>query len=92
MSDNEQADWDNLIKSSGFQRLQQWAQKNWTDQIAQLMAGAVNDTNDQIALSKMRQVIAAKKAVDLVMGHPAERLAQLKAEKPQETMSRGGFR
>ena len=92
MSDNEREDWDNLLKSSGFQRLQQWASREWGEQIAQLMSGAVNDTNDTVALSKMRQVIAAKKAVDLVLGRPKERLMELERQgQTTSTMGRGGL-
>lgn len=74
MSDNEQADFENLIKSPGWQRVCEYATAQWTHGIAQHISAAVNDRDDSIALQKMRQVIAAKSAVEQLIAFPDERL------------------
>ena len=91
----EREDLDNLVKSPGWQRVQQWAKNEWRDRITQATEQAANATNDVEALNKLRQVIAAKKAIELAMAWPDERLLKLTVqsaagERPY-TLQRGGL-
>lgn len=70
----EREDLDNLLKSPGWQRLEQWAQHEWRTQVAHHTEVAANEADDVAALNKLRQVIAAKKAVELVLNWPQKRL------------------
>lgn len=69
-------EWRGLLQHPGWLRLTAWARQEWVDQIDQHLATAVNDTNDLLALQKMRQVIAAKRAVENVLAYPQEQLRQ----------------
>ncbi len=95
MSDrNEAEDLDDLLRHPGWQRLCGHFRGFWSDQIEQQIANAVNDVNDTLAAGKMRQVIAAKRAVSALLEWPDERLRQLqtaaKAREPLVTESRRG--
>lgn len=73
----ERDDLENLLKSAGWHRLVTWAEEEWTAQLTGHLRSAANDTNDLLALQKIRQVIAAKEAVQRFLERPKERLAQL---------------
>jgi hypothetical protein len=93
MSDNEREDWDNLLKSSGFQRLQQWAEQEWAGQLPILLNKAVAAADAQ-AIDNLRQVLACSKAIDLVMNRPKERLSQLEQQAMAQNtrhVGRGGL-
>lgn len=83
-----------LTKHPGYLRFVAFAQKEWTEQISQHLETSVNDPNDVMAVNKMRQVIAAKKAVDRLLAWPGERIAQLERHKaagiPTGSQNRGG--
>jgi hypothetical protein len=95
MSDrNEAEDLDDLLRHPGWHRLRDHFRGYWTEQIEQQLAQAVNDTDDALAAGKMRQVIAAKRAVAALLEWPDDRLRQLataaKAREPLVTDSRRG--
>lgn len=76
---NEKEDLQTLITSPGWLRVVNYATQEWQEQIARHMETAANDTNDLMALQKMRQVIAAKKAVERLIAWPEERLRAMQA-------------
>lgn len=80
MADGEAADLENLIKSPGWLRVRRHTEQEWIEHIDQHLGHATNDTDDLLALQKLRQVIAAKRAAEAVLAWPAHRLAQLKAQ------------
>ena len=63
------------------------------EQIAQATDTAANATNDTEALNKLRQIIAARKAVELVTGWPDDRLKELtRSAAPRPfSLQRGGL-
>lgn len=94
MTTTEREDLENLIKSPGWQRVQGWARTEWMENIARHTEVAANATNDTDALNKLRQVIAAKKAVELVIDWPDQRLKALAQQVTQAeripSLQRGG--
>lgn len=85
---DEREDWQALIDSPGFQRLQAYAKAD----MDRHMEAALNDVESEVALNRLRQVVASKKVVDRVLRYPAERL---KALAPSEAVpvgyARGGL-
>ena len=91
---NEAEDLDDLLRHPGWALLARHARQYWGDELENHLAAAIGDTNDTLALAKMRQVIAAKRAVMLLIEWPAARLRQLEAgvasRTPVVTESRRG--
>lgn len=85
---DEREEWQALIDTPGFQRLTKWAKAD----LEQHMLNAANTVEDTAALNTLRQVIAAKRAVERVLGYPSDRLKALKhAEVSMLVQSRGGL-
>ena len=85
-------DLEGLLSHPGWIRLKTWAEKEWAHQIQQHTETAANNTDDVAALNKLRQVLAAKKAVELVMDWPHQQIAKAKASAQQTvTTVRGGY-
>lgn len=76
MSD-ELEDLTNLTKHPGWLRLTNHVREEWAVKLSRHVEVCANEVNDAIALQKLRQVIAAKKAVDGFMAWPEERLKTL---------------
>jgi hypothetical protein len=95
MTTNEREDLDNLLKSPGWQRLEAWARHEWQEQMIRHTEVAADATNDIEALNKLRQVIAAKKAVEVVLSWPSHQLKRITTQAAGETrvpaLARGGF-
>ena len=93
---SEYEDLDSLIGNAGWLRLKQWVENDFAAKMQHAMEQAANSTDDIDALNKLRQVLAAKKAVMLVLDWPQQRLNGLRAQKmAQEThtdLSRSGYR
>ena len=89
-TDDEQEIWTDLLASKGWARLVQWAQTEWTQQKERAIAMAANETADVLAMSTLRQVLAADRAVQLVLNHPRERLKGLQHQPTERMFSRGG--
>ena len=93
---DEKTDLEQLVKSPGWLRFVQAQDAYWADALSREVAGAANDRDDLIALQKIRQVIAAQRAVTAAVAWPQERIRALtamdKAETHTPAMSRGGFR
>ncbi len=94
--DQEREDLDALTKSPGWHRLVSWATNDMAQRLAQHTESAANLTDDLAALNQLRQVIAAKRAVDVMLQWPTTRLKELHAqaagEERQQSLSRGGVR
>lgn len=75
--DHEREDIDALLRSPGWQRVKAWAEKDLTAKMNSATEHAANETDDVSALGKLRQVIAAKRAVTLVLDYPETRLQEL---------------
>lgn len=91
MTTTELEDYQNLVKSPGWQRLLAWAEADLQAQMTRHIDAVANHTDDQQALALLRQVIAARRMVDVVLAHPAARLKQLAPrEAPALSLSRGG--
>lgn len=80
MDPNEREHYEALIQSPGWLLLTAWAKDEFRQQLSTLVALAVKDSNDAAALTKLRQVVAAKEAVELVLEYPAKRAKELRAE------------
>lgn len=70
----EREDLEDLIRHPGWLQVCHENRIFWVEQIADRLRSAVNDTDDAMALSKMRQLIAAKDAVERFMTWPKEKL------------------
>ena len=96
MSDTEREDLAALVTSPGWQRVTAWVRADLAANMAQHTERAANDTDDVAALNKLRQVIAAKRAVEIAIGYPDARLKELAAKAAGEdrtpSLSRGGIR
>jgi hypothetical protein len=94
MTTDEQADLENLVKSPGWLRFVDAQQTYWRDTLSQAIGVVASDRDDQIALQKIRQVIAAQRAVQQALSWPAEQLSrqQVKEQRHEPSLSRGGFR
>ena len=93
---SEQDDLENLLKSPGWLRLGEYVQKTWGDQLGQYVTQATGDADDTMALNKLRQVVAAKNAVERLLAWPAERLRHLaesvaREHQPESLSRRGGL-
>lgn len=94
MTSDELEDLEDLVKHPGWLRLTDWAKNEWTARIAQHTEKAANEVDDVKALHTLRQVLAAKNAVELVLGWPVEKVRQerIKAHAAHTpTITRGGF-
>lgn len=67
-------EWDGLLKHPGWLRLAAWARQHWSEEIEARLRPAANDPDDKLALQKIRQVLAAKAAVEQVLAYPDEQL------------------
>lgn len=96
MTDQEREDLHALVHSPGWQRLTSWAYQDMGTRLTQATESAANLTDDVAALNQLRQVIAAKRAVDVVMQWPATRLKELDAKAAGDdrplSLARGGVR
>lgn len=73
-----------LLKSPGWLRLGEFARSQWTDQLGRHVSQASDDRDDLVALNKLRQVVAAQKAIEALLSWPAERIARLEQVVAQE--------
>lgn len=92
----EREDLDNLLKSPGWQRVVTWANADLSAKLTSHTEAAASELDDVQALSRLRQVIAAKRAVELVLAWPEARLKDLTvqaaaAERVPALSRRGGL-
>lgn len=95
MSDNELEDFKNLITHPGWLRLVRANTEHWAERLSGHVAQCANERDDVAALNKLRQVIAAKTAVEAFIAYPQDRVRALEPKKaePQRvtTTYRGGI-
>lgn len=79
----EQREWQDLLQAPGWTRLVAHARAEWDGPafVAQVEQLADNP-EDPIALSKLRQLLAAKRAVQRLLATPEEQAAKLKRGAP----------
>lgn len=93
---NEELDaLETLVKSPGWLLIVDMAQKEIAQHKGQHLAQAVSDTNDTLALQKLRQVVVAQQAIERFVVRPQERIRELRGQAQKETIpqgySRGGL-
>lgn len=66
--------WTQLVQCPGWLLLKNKARTYWAENIDQHLAAAANDRDDVVALNRMRQVIAAKQAVEAMLALPDEEI------------------
>lgn len=93
MSD-EREDLDNLVRHPGWLYVQRYAQQEFSEKILAATEAAANEPTDAQALNKLRQLIAGKRAVQMVLAWPTDRLRQLTEQREREargpSLPRGG--
>ncbi len=85
----EKEDLDALLTHPGWLRVDRYAREYWSGQISEMVAHAANDRDDTQALNKLRQIVAAKRAVESLLAWPKERIGQMerRAERSHETVT-----
>lgn len=73
----EKEDLDQFVRSNGWLRFKQFAEREWQDQFAKHVRVAVNDADDVAALRKLQQVMVARDAVERLLRWPTERLSEI---------------
>jgi hypothetical protein len=74
----EHAEWRDLVDSPAWARLVQHAREEWLGPAFAARVEALADRpDDAAALSQLRQMLAAKKAVERILKVPEEALARL---------------
>lgn len=94
IADDERELWTDLLDSKGWAEINRWAHSEWTAQKDAAITRAADDAADASALSKLRQIISADKAVHRLLGYPRERLTHLQQQQERgavpPSLSRGG--
>ena len=90
---NEYTDLEQFLKSAGWLRYEKAIRDHWQAQLSAHLALAAGDRDDQVAIAKIRQVIAAQKAIEMALAWPTERLQALKRQTEAQavSLSRGGY-
>jgi hypothetical protein len=75
VDDNERREWTDLTQSPGWSRLVALAQAEWTGAAFVAQVERLTDKpDDAMSLAQLRQMMAAKRAVERVLNLPKERL------------------
>ncbi len=90
--DQARRDLEDLLNHPGWQRVVQVELAWWQESLGAQLAACANDGDDVRALNKMRQLVAAKQAVERFIARPKELLrGTVEAERVRPTtMARGG--
>jgi thymidine phosphorylase len=73
------------VKSPGFLRLQAYQSTYWTEQLTTHIRQATATRDNGEAMQKIREVIAAQHATDMLMQYPSNRLKQLDEKRERDT-------
>ena len=76
---DEAEDLEDLLRHPGWALLMRYVEQEWSTKFEQHVLSAVNDRDDAMALSKLRQITVAKQAVQTLMQWPSERLRHVQA-------------
>jgi hypothetical protein len=68
-----------LVASPGWAWLVRTERAHWEDQAERYLKAAAGETDDRMALNKLRQVIAARDAVARVFQRPDEKIRDLRS-------------
>lgn len=89
----ERNDWRDLQDSPGWALLKAHAEAEWSGAtFARLVEAMADKPDDSAALSKLRQAIAAKRAVEKLLATPEEQIARLDRLKAAEQGRESGPR
>jgi hypothetical protein len=81
MSDDIKHEWADLDRSPGFARLRAHAEAEWSGPaFVSLVEQLADKPTDAEALSKLRQMLAAKRAVERLLSVPAEQVKRLERQ------------
>jgi len=70
--------WKDLLDSPGWAQLKAHAEAEWSGPtFARLVESMADRPDDAAALSKLRQVLAAKRAVEKLLAVPEEQIARI---------------
>lgn len=93
--DRELEDLTNLVKHPGWYRFVAILTKEWQEQIDIKLRSALQNTDDALAAGQMRQVVAAKAAIERMLKWPDERIKAIQRKDTAginvEALSRGGY-
>lgn len=73
-----------LVKSPGWLWVMHEARKELDETLTQQMTLAANDRDDAMALQKIRQVVAARKAIERLLASPSEKIRRLEESVARE--------
>jgi hypothetical protein len=77
---DEKQNLDNLLKHPGWQLVVEAATKEIEGRLNTALASAANEVDDRTAISKVRQVVAVRKAIEAFVAWPKQRLAVLQSK------------
>lgn len=77
-----------MLASPGWAWLQTTELDHWRNQMGQYLKQAANERDDVAALNKLRQIVAAKEAVERVFKRPEEELRTLQASHEKSVQPR----
>lgn len=81
LAESELEDYEALLASPGWVRLCKWAETEWANKVS-THSEAAADRSDVEALGLLRQIIAGKRAAQLLLAHPQDRVVALKGQRP----------
>jgi hypothetical protein len=89
----ERQEWQDLTGAPGWARLKAHAEAEWSGPtFARLVESLADRPEDTTAMSKLRQAIAAKRAVEKLLAVPEEQIARLDRLKAAEQGRESGPR
>jgi hypothetical protein len=74
---DEKEDLEALLRSTGWLRFARHIEQEWGDKFHTHVTAAVGDSDDVIALQKLRQITVAKREIEKAMRWPSDRIAEL---------------
>jgi len=81
---SELVEWRELLDSPGWTRLAQHVHAEWQGPaFAARVEDLANRPDDAAALSQLRQMLAAKRAIERLLKTPAEQVARLERQETQ---------
>ena len=88
-TEDEYRDWKDLLQSPGWTRLQAYAATEWDASSLERHVLLALDGADALAVGKLRQIVAGKRAVAKVLAHPQARIDVLKRDQGEPAAHEG---
>ena len=82
----ERESWQQLLDCPGWLLLGHRVREYWSGQIEAHLALATNDRDDIAALNKVRQILAARQAVEALLLMPQEQIRALDAQSGRQAI------